>query len=87
MTYDDIKTGFHQIFGEDDPDNTEAGRSDLQQSLPTLVYYSRKRCGTPKISPKAGNMCVQPKSTKQPVFRLVSSCFVIDWKGFEVGLQ
>lgn len=51
-----IEPGFHQIFGEDDPDNTEAGRSDLQQSLPTLVYYSRKRCGTPKISPKAGNM-------------------------------
>lgn len=48
------------IFGQDsDPNNTEAGRADLIQSLPTLVYYSRKHCGTPKISPKAGNMYVR----------------------------
>lgn len=51
-----IEPGFHQLFGADDSDSTEAGQSDLNQALPTLVYYSRKNSGQPKISPKAGNM-------------------------------
>lgn len=52
-------TGFFEIFGANSsPDSTEAGHADLQQGLPTLVYYSRKSAGTPKISPKAGNMYV-----------------------------
>mmetsp|Transcript_4432 Transcript_4432/g.6276 ORF Transcript_4432/g.6276 Transcript_4432/m.6276 type:complete len:1027 (+) Transcript_4432:159-3239(+) len=25
-------------------------------ALPTLIYYTRRDCGTPKVSPKAGNM-------------------------------
>lgn len=33
----------------------ETGK-EVQKGLPTLVYYSRKDAGTPKISPKAGNM-------------------------------
>lgn len=49
--------GYFEVFGSaNNPDNTEAGQADLQQGLPTLVYYSRKNAGTPKISPKAGNM-------------------------------
>lgn len=29
---------------------------EVLKGLPTLIYYSRKNAGTPKISPKAGNM-------------------------------
>lgn len=48
--------GYFEIFGEDpDPNNMEAGK-EVMKGLPTLVYYSRKDAGTPKISPKAGNM-------------------------------
>lgn len=44
------------MFGENsNPENMEAGKV-LQKGLPTLVYYSRREAGTPKISPKAGNM-------------------------------
>lgn len=48
--------GFFEVFGTTpNPDNMEAGK-DVQKGLPTLVYYSRREAGTPKISPKAGNM-------------------------------
>lgn len=48
--------GFSEVFGENaNPENMEAGKA-LQKGLPTLVYYSRREAGTPKISPKAGNM-------------------------------
>lgn len=29
---------------------------DTQDSLPRVIYYTRKDPGTPKVSPKAGNM-------------------------------
>lgn len=48
--------GFFEVYGTHlNPDNMEAGKEVLK-GLPTLVYYSRKHAGTPKISPKAGNM-------------------------------
>lgn len=48
--------GFYEIYGTHlNPENMEAGK-EVQKGLPTLVYYSRKDAGTPKISPKAGNM-------------------------------
>lgn len=52
-----VAKGFFEVFGANaNAHNAEAGQADLQQGLPTLVYYSRKNAGTPKISPKAGNM-------------------------------
>lgn len=49
-------SGFFEVYGTHlNPDNLEAGKEVLK-GLPTLVYYSRKHAGTPKISPKAGNM-------------------------------
>lgn len=51
-----LATGFFEIYGTHlNPENMEAGK-EVQKGLPTLVYYSRKDAGTPKISPKAGNM-------------------------------
>eukprot|EP00752_Nemacystus_decipiens_P009511 g8502.t1 len=51
-----ITPGFYEIYGTHlNPENMEAGK-EVQKGLPTLVYYSRKDAGTPKISPKAGNM-------------------------------
>ncbi|CAM9949458.1 unnamed protein product, partial [Laminaria digitata] len=51
-----VPPGFFEVFGENsNPENMEAGKQ-LQKGLPTLVYYSRREAGTPKISPKAGNM-------------------------------
>ncbi|CAM9783444.1 unnamed protein product [Discosporangium mesarthrocarpum] len=45
----EILPGFYEVFGK--PDD-----QDLNNGLPTMVYYSRKNNGTPRISPKAGNM-------------------------------
>lgn len=51
-----IPLGFFEVFGTHlDPDNMETSK-EVQKGLPTLIYYSRKNAGTPKISPKAGNM-------------------------------
>ncbi|CAB1103979.1 GT2 [Ectocarpus sp. CCAP 1310/34] len=51
-----ITPGFFEIYGTHlDPDNMETSK-EVQKGLPTLIYFSRKNAGTPKISPKAGNM-------------------------------
>ncbi|CAM9415618.1 unnamed protein product [Ectocarpus sp. 4 AP-2014] len=51
-----ITPGFFEVYGTHlDPDNMETSKEVLK-GLPTLIYYSRKNAGTPKISPKAGNM-------------------------------
>lgn len=51
-----VLPGFFEVFGSTpNPENMEAGK-EVQKGLPTLVYYSRKNAGIPKISPKAGNM-------------------------------
>lgn len=51
-----LASGFFEVYGTHlNPENMEASK-EVQKGLPTLVYYSRKDAGTPKVSPKAGNM-------------------------------